>query len=145
MLTHVNCHHCWISWCSCCYSYWWSYLFLSGFAAATRAVTTSGTTPMPSISAAARAGGTTPMPSIAAAAQAVPTGYIYNNVQLGYCWTHGLTKHPEHTSATCNHPSSGHQLNATLDRRMGGSIRIFGNGTCTNRTPRIPPLPTPPA
>ena len=130
MLTHVNCNHCGISWCSCCYSDWWSYP-LPGFAAATRAVTTSDTTPLP---------------GIAAAARAVPTGYVYNNVQLGYCWTHaGLTKHPDHTSATCNHPSSGHQLNATLDRRMGGSVRIFGDGTHTNCTPRVPPLPPLPA
>ena len=75
---------------------------------------------------------TPPLPGIAATAHAVLPGYIYNNVQLGYCWTHGLTKHPEHTSATCNHPSSGPQITATLDRRsMGGSVRIFNDGTHT--------------
>ena len=69
--------------------------------------------------------GPPPFPGIAAAARAVPSGYIYNNVQLGYCWTHGLTKHPEHTSATCNHPSSSHQITATLDRHMGGSKTTY--------------------
>jgi len=108
----------------------------AGYHGAHAAIQTSGHTP----SQAFTNSGTAPMPSITSAAQAVPTGYVYNNLQLGYCWTQGLTKHPDHTSATCYHPSSGHQLNATLDRCMGGWICIFGDGTRTNRTPHVPPL-----
>ena len=93
--------------------------------------------------AAIQTSGPPPLPGIAAAAHAVPSGYTYNNVQLGYCWNHGLTKNPDHTSATCNHPSSSHQITATLDRRMGGSIRIFSDGTCPTRPPHVSPPPTP--
>ena len=93
--------------------------------------------------AAIQTSGTPPPPGIAAAACAVPSGYSYNNVQLGYCWTpHGLTKNPEHTSTTCNHPASGHQITATLDRRMGGSIRIFSDGTRPARPSRVSPQPS---
>ena len=93
--------------------------------------------------AAIQTSGPPPLPAIAAAARAVPSGYTYNNVQLGYCWTHGLTKNPDHTSATCNHPASGHQLNATLDRRLGGSVRLFSDGPRPTRPPRVSPPPSP--
>lgn len=37
-----------------------------------------------------------------------------------YCWSHGLSAFPQHTSATCNHPRPGHQALATADNPLGG-------------------------
>ena len=34
-----------------------------------------------------------------------------------YCHTHGRTRRPDHTSATCQHQHEGHQLTATLSGR----------------------------
>jgi hypothetical protein len=81
-------------------------------------------------------------PSFAAAASVITTpapvssvpGIVHhfksNNINLFYCWSHGLNRNPAHTSATCTHPANGHQTNATLDKRMGGSGRItFGDRT----------------
>ena len=56
--------------------------------------------------------------------------FLYDNVNLYYCWTHGLGLNPTHTSATCTHPADGHKEVATLMKRMGGSGRImFGDHT----------------
>ena len=44
-----------------------------------------------------------------------------------YCHTHGRTRRPDHTSATCQHPKEGHQATATLSDRQGGSNRYCGN------------------
>ena len=41
-----------------------------------------------------------------------------------YCWTHGLGKNKNHTSATCNRQADGHKTGATLDNMMGGSAKI---------------------
>lgn len=38
-----------------------------------------------------------------------------------YCWTHGRTRNKLHTSKTCRTRAEGHQNEATLDNRMGGS------------------------
>jgi hypothetical protein len=40
-----------------------------------------------------------------------------------YCWTHGARVSRTHTSPTCQHQATGHQVTATLDNRMGGSER----------------------
>jgi hypothetical protein len=45
--------------------------------------------------------------------------YSNNN----YCWTHGADIHHNHTSATCEHRSDGHQADATIDNRKGGSTK----------------------
>ena len=70
---------------------------------------------------------------LAASAQGVTNTCSSNNIPPGYCWTHGLTKNHEHTSATCANPVSGHQKTATLHKRMGGSGRMFSDGTRRNR------------
>jgi hypothetical protein len=44
----------------------------------------------------------------------------------GYCWTHGVTKNPKHTSATCEHHADGHKEKATIFNRMGGSTKLPG-------------------
>jgi hypothetical protein len=44
----------------------------------------------------------------------------------GYCWTHGLTKNPDHTSATCENQAKGLKTKATAFNRMGGSTRFPG-------------------
>ena len=42
----------------------------------------------------------------------------------GYCFTHGLTSNPNHTSATCKYPCDTHKKEATLDNMMGGLPKI---------------------
>lgn len=55
-----------------------------------------------------------------------------NTVTWSYCWTHGLGKNLEHTSATCKTPSPGHQQDATILKMKGGSTTIQ---TFTRRPP----------
>ena len=38
-----------------------------------------------------------------------------------YCWTHGVTNNPSHTSYTCRNPAHGHQSTATMANTMGGN------------------------
>lgn len=44
--------------------------------------------------------------------------------EYSYCWTHGLCKNTNHTSATCQKRAEGHNVNATLDNMMGGNNTI---------------------
>ena len=41
-----------------------------------------------------------------------------------YCWTHGAGFNPDHTSATCKFPATGHQKEATISNMMGGNNTI---------------------
>jgi hypothetical protein len=41
-----------------------------------------------------------------------------------YCWTHGLGRNPNHTSATCTAPAEGHVQDATVENMQGGNDRI---------------------
>jgi hypothetical protein len=41
-----------------------------------------------------------------------------------YCWSQGLEKKPEHTSATCEKPAAGHCLDATLSNMKGSNNNI---------------------
>ena len=43
-----------------------------------------------------------------------------------YCWSHGVTRNMDHNSRTCDNQHTGHQSEATLDNRMGGSDRTCG-------------------
>ena len=43
-----------------------------------------------------------------------------------YCWTHGLSINPEHTSHTCQHKRDGHQDTATFDNMQGGNSKFSG-------------------
>jgi hypothetical protein len=43
-----------------------------------------------------------------------------NKIELYYCWIHGLSRNPQHTSSQCQSKSDNHQDTATLDNRMGG-------------------------
>lgn len=52
-----------------------------------------------------------------ATAQQAPTSVYY------YCWTHGTTKNPRHTSKTCNDRREGHKEDATAENKQGGSKR----------------------
>jgi hypothetical protein len=53
--------------------------------------------------------------------------YQSNNIELFYCWTHGLSRNSEHTSVSCQNKAEHHQSAATLDNRMGGVNKIsFG-------------------
>jgi hypothetical protein len=56
-----------------------------------------------------------------------PPGFNSNNIELYYCWTHGLSRNAQHTSAQCSNKADNHQTAATLDNRMGGVNKIsFG-------------------
>jgi hypothetical protein len=76
----------------------------------------------------------TPVPTTnqiaaAAAAAAAPqvTQYNSNNISLFYCWTHGSSKNPEHTSGSCKSKPKGHSDDATIDDRKGGVTKFnFG-------------------
>ena len=59
---------------------------------------------------------TTPTPAPAPA-----PNVLSNNVQLYYCWSHGLGRNRNHTSATCNRKRDGHKDEATINNMMGGS------------------------
>jgi hypothetical protein len=62
-----------------------------------------------------------------AVAAAVIPAFLSNDVALYYCWTHGLSKNADHTSASCQHKANDHQDDATLDNRKGGINKInFG-------------------
>jgi hypothetical protein len=55
---------------------------------------------------------------------------------LNYCWTHGTTSNPNHTSMTCKNKRDGHQDHATLINKLGGSDRVY---TEADRRPRSTP------
>ena len=50
---------------------------------------------------------------------------IGGGVKMYYCWTHGLGKNRNHTSATCNNKAEGHKDEATADNMMGGNNKIM--------------------
>lgn len=45
-------------------------------------------------------------------------------VQMGYCWTHGVTSNASHNSRTCTNKAPGHQNDATIDNMKGGNDRV---------------------
>ena len=49
---------------------------------------------------------------------------VVDGVSLYYCWTHGLGRDANHTSATCQNPAAGHQYDATINDMKGGSNLI---------------------
>jgi hypothetical protein len=82
----------------------------------------------------------TPQPaattSVAAAATGTPVPVEPVSVEGGrlyYCWTHGLSQHRNHTSATCNHKGPGHIDTASAFRMQGGN-----NTIATGRPRRLP-------
>lgn len=56
-----------------------------------------------------------------------PTG---TNMEGGtvwyYCWSHGLSRNPKHTSHTCQAPKEHHNVNATFEKPEGGSQKVKG-------------------
>ena len=49
-----------------------------------------------------------------------------NEKPNSYCWLHGVTRNMDHNSGTRDNQHTGHQSEATLDNRMGGSDRTCG-------------------
>jgi hypothetical protein len=41
-----------------------------------------------------------------------------------YCWTHGLSKNPRHSSMTCQNKHADHEDEATFIDQMGGSTEV---------------------
>jgi hypothetical protein len=59
-----------------------------------------------------------------------------------YCWTHGLHRNPEHTSATCQKPAPGHRKDAVFGNMLGGCnlmARNKGEPAVWKRPERTPP------
>ena len=42
-----------------------------------------------------------------------------------YCWTHGHTQNPLHTSVTCYEPATGHKKEAMDKNKLGGSRAVM--------------------
>jgi hypothetical protein len=70
------------------------------------------------------------------AAQA-PRPFVPRTDTMSYCWSHGTSRNPNHTSATCNHKQPGHQDHATLANQMGGSTFVW-NSSHSRRGPTAP-------
>jgi hypothetical protein len=54
-----------------------------------------------------------------------------DTVPMYYCWSHGLGFSSKHTSQTCNHKKDGHQDDATIKARKGGSTYLNVGGPRT--------------
>jgi hypothetical protein len=59
-----------------------------------------------------------------------------DGIPVFYCWSHGLGKNPNHTSATCSNQKEGHKNDATIFDRKGGNGYI--NCGTSGRPPRGP-------
>jgi hypothetical protein len=71
----------------------------------------------------------TPPPTVAAAAIATPPlaptpHVVVEGGKMYYCWTHGLSPHKNHTSATCIRKAEGHKADATAFKMQGGNNTI---------------------
>jgi hypothetical protein len=75
-------------------------------------------TPPPTTATAAAATASVPAPELALQHVSVEGGKMYN------CWTHGLSPHRNHTSATCIRKAAGHQADATAFNMKGGNNTI---------------------
>jgi hypothetical protein len=71
-------------------------------------------------------------------AQPPPATAPSDTGQHFYCWSHGLSRNPNHSGATCQHPAEGHRSDATLSNMMGGNnqIRRENGETTVYRPPR---------
>ena len=91
-------------------------------------------TPLPPSTSANTATSTTVTPST------TPSPVQHVSVEGGklyYCWTHGLSQHRNHTSATCLHKADGHIDNATVFPMQGGNNTIStGRPRRLQSTPR---------
>jgi hypothetical protein len=80
-----------------------------------------------------------PSPGMAAAVTpaATPPPHVDlgNGLKMYYCWSHGLGKNANHTSATCENQKEGHKTHATANRMHGGNNTI----TSGFRSQRRPP------
>lgn len=59
---------------------------------------------------------------------------VVDAIPMFYCWSHGLSFSDKHTSATCNHKKDGHQDDATLKVRKGGSTLLNVGNNNRHRT-----------
>lgn len=55
---------------------------------------------------------------------ATSNGAQQHNCTAYYCWSHGLSRNPNHTSPQCTRKKQGHKDEATLWNKLGGSQRI---------------------
>ena len=54
---------------------------------------------------------------------------LVNGTPVSYCWTHGVTRNLQHSSATCKRKAENHQDDATYYCRKGGSNTILGQSS----------------
>jgi hypothetical protein len=62
-----------------------------------------------------------------------------NIIELFYCWSHGVSKNPEHTSGSCNSKGEGHHDDATINNREGGINKINFGRSGKQRRINLPP------
>lgn len=58
-----------------------------------------------------------------------PVVNVDKNVSMYYCWSHGLGFSEKHTSHSCLNKKDGHQDDATIKLRKGGSTHLNVGGT----------------
>ena len=51
---------------------------------------------------------------------------VADTAPLSYCWTHGSSKNVKHTSKTCENKAEGHDDDATMKDKKGGSTKVWG-------------------
>jgi DNA-binding protein H-NS len=57
---------------------------------------------------------------------------VYDRNSEHYCWSHGRTRNPNHVSSNCRNKKEGHQDDATLHNRKGGSNNRCGSAPDNN-------------
>ena len=78
------------------------------------------------------------MHALSAGKENKPTGttkpaVMVDSIAMFYCWSHGLGFSDQHTSHSCNNKKDGHQDDATIKSRKGGSTQLNIGGN-RNRT-----------
>ena len=67
----------------------------------------------------------TPVSNPTTTTRATPHIVFPNGIRMYYCWTHGIGRNPNHTSASCMNKAEGHISNATADNPKGGNDRLI--------------------
>jgi hypothetical protein len=65
--------------------------------------------------------------ALAAALTGTPPQPSSNPTSFHYCWSHGLSCNPSHTSLSCNNQATVQSTNATLSDMKGGNNNIARN------------------
>ena len=70
------------------------------------------------------------------------TAVVDDLIRMFYCWSHGLSKNPNHTSCTCTSKKPGHIDTATVSNMLGGNCYIIRDRGAAHRPPpRVAAIP----